>query len=66
MTHDAVGWRGNEPVIPELAKGKDLAEGAAWEIVEGCPVSGSLQPGQSYEHTFYDRVILDLGPNAAV
>lgn len=65
VTHDAVGWRNNAPILPEVARGKALVNGKSWRVATDIPGS-ALDPKKLYEHTFYDRVILSPGPDAIV
>jgi len=66
VTHDAVGWRNNKPILPEVARGKALVNGKSWRVLARNIPGGVLAPGKLYEHTFYDRVTLTLGPNTVV
>jgi hypothetical protein len=59
VTHDAVGFRRFSPVLPEVCPGgTERIEDQRWRLAVALPGAPDLQPNQTYQHTFYDHIIL--------
>jgi len=66
VTHDAVGFRRCPVIAPEVcAGGVERADDTTWKLVVDLPESG-LNPSQTYEHTFYDHIVVVPGASARV
>ncbi len=72
VTHDAVGYKCHVPLFPEIAKGSyhDVVgrEPFTAELVisHPQPFTPSLQPGDRIPLSYFDYVVLELGPQGRI
>jgi len=61
-THDAVGYRLLPAVIPEVCqRGVSLPRETKWQVVQEHPVTAGLKAGETFEHSYYDHLVLVPG-----
>lgn len=66
LTHDAVGFRFCPVLFPEVcAGGTERVEETTWRLATELALSG-LKMGETYSHSFYDRILVASGPNGHV
>jgi hypothetical protein len=66
-THDAVGFRGLPPPVPEVcAGGADKVRDLGWVVAGDHPLTAGLTRGQPLPKTYYDCITLKPGPQGIV
>jgi uncharacterized lipoprotein YddW (UPF0748 family) len=65
-THDAVGFRLCPVVFPEVCTGgTERVDDRQWRLAKELP-DGALEMGKTYTHTFYDHILVGVGPQGEV
>jgi uncharacterized lipoprotein YddW (UPF0748 family) len=63
VTHDAVGFRLDPVLVPEVcAGGAERAEDNRWRLAADLPAEAGLKVGETHRHTFWDHIVLTPGP----
>ena len=63
VTHDMVGIRGAQPIIPEICRrGTGYPRSTRWRIVAEHPAVAGI-PAGLHPHSYYDHVALEVGPD---
>ena len=66
-THDAVGYRGIPPVIPEVcAGGVNRVRDGQWIAVAEHPVTAGIPISEPRPHSYYDHIELEPGAQGTV
>jgi len=66
-THDAVGFRGLPALVPGVcAGGGDKVRDQGWVVTADHPVTAGLARGTALPKTYYDYIVLKLGPQGTV
>ncbi|NOY79491.1 MAG: hypothetical protein GXP31_00660 [Kiritimatiellaeota bacterium] len=66
-THNAVGYRGHPPILPEIcAKGVDHVRDPHWTAVRAAPLTAGIPAGKPLAQTYYDHIELAPGPKGAI
>ncbi|HIE50701.1 MAG TPA: hypothetical protein EYP85_02990, partial [Armatimonadetes bacterium] len=66
VTHDAVGFRDLPAILPEIAQGAAREETKQWRIAQEHAITAGLALDQTYEHTYYDHIVLQAGEKGTV
>ncbi|PIX44695.1 MAG: hypothetical protein COZ56_03945 [Armatimonadetes bacterium CG_4_8_14_3_um_filter_58_9] len=66
-THDAVGYRGLPPIVPEVCeKGLAHVRDSQWVAALDHPVTRGIEVGVPLPHSYYDHIELQPGPHGVV
>ncbi|MEW6359158.1 MAG: family 10 glycosylhydrolase [Planctomycetota bacterium] len=67
VTHDAVGYRNYPAIIPEIAaKGTNHVKQNQCKVIAQHPITAGLVAEQTFEHTYYDHVLIEPGAKGTV
>jgi uncharacterized membrane protein len=67
LTHDAVGYRSHQPIVPDVClRGLDLAKRATCIIVAEHPVTRGLALRSTFDHSYPDHVTLSPGASGKI
>ncbi len=67
VTHDAVGFRDQPPIIPEIcAGGTDKARQTQWRTAGEHPITAAIEAGVAHGQSYYDQIQLRAGPDGTV
>jgi len=66
-THDAVGYRGQPPLLTDICvKGVEHVKDARWVVVTEHPVTKGIPVNQPLPQSYYDHIELECGPKGTV
>jgi hypothetical protein len=66
-THNVVGYRGFPPILTSVcAKGLAHVRDATWEVAREHAITEGMAADESYEHSYYDHIELEAGPDGVV
>jgi hypothetical protein len=67
VTHDAVGFRLDPMLVPEVcAGGSERVEDNRWRLAAELPAEVGLKVGETFQHTFWDHNLVTPGPAGKV
>jgi hypothetical protein len=67
VTHDAVGFRLDPVLVPEVcAGGSERVEDSQWRLSAELPADIGLKVGETYRHTFWDHDLVTPGPSGKI
>ncbi|MBM4079709.1 MAG: hypothetical protein FJ278_08415, partial [Planctomycetes bacterium] len=67
VTHAAVGYRGHEPIVPDVCLGGlEAPRRTACLVVADHPLTKNLPLNTRFEHSYFDHITLSRGASGAV
>ncbi len=66
VTHDAAGFRGHPPIIPEIcAGGVEKVDADRWRPAGDHPIARALPAGE-HGQSYYDQIVLEARPRGTI
>jgi len=67
VTHDMVGYRWMQPILPEICRGGTAhMDRTTCTVSRAHTVTGGIEPGRIFTHSYYDRIVLEPGEDGEV